>query len=1500
MKGATASLCACFRPETDDLRQRILGGKFDPSATDPRDWVIRGFELRERLGKGSFGEVYRAHQQLIDRDVAIKIILPRYANHPDFIRRFEFEAQITARLEHPHIVPLYDYWREPDGAFLVMRWMRGGSLVDTLAKKVWEPPEIVQFVDQIAGALAFAHLSGVVHQDIKPANILLDEEHNVYLSDFGIAALIGSTWSPPPPEMKIDGGSTESPVFKSPELFRGGETTPQSDIYSFGVLLYLLLTGVFPFQELSGQELISTHLSEPLPSVHERRLNIPPAVDNVIRKATEKNPTDRYLDTLALAKDFRKALLTEVYDLPRAPIQNPYKGLRAFQEADAGDFFGREALVEQLVTHLQGPTPRSLAIVGPSGCGKSSVVNAGLIPALRKGAIPRSEQWYIVKMALGEHPKDDLYNALLSVGVDIPASLGDRDDYDAGLALMINQILPDDKSELLLVIDQFEELFTLVKDETERTEFLQLLLTAVTDPGSRVRLIITLRADFYDRPLLYAGFGEIFRQSTQVVLPLSPEELERAISGPAERVALQAEPSLIAKMVADVIDQPGALPLLQYTLTELFEGRDKDTLTLVSYSEAGGISGALTRRAEAIYDDLSSAGKSAAHQLFSRLVTPGESAHDGGGTPDTRRRVLLTELTAIMPFVQGVINTFGRHRLLAFDRDPETRTPTVEIAHEALLREWQRLREWIEDNRDDLRLQRRLTAAAHEWTKSDRDPDYLVRGTRLDQFETWLDETSLDLSPLEDAYIAASLESRQKRKAVEEARRAHEEALERRSHRVLRWLAIVMGLAAIIATGLSIFAFGQRKNAEAQAQIASVRELSAAAVNNLDIDPERSVLLALQAVDKTYSVDGTVLPEAEDALHRSLQAVRVLYTLSPASGGVFSPDGNRIATGDPDGLITIWHAKTSEPIQKLTGHNGGIINIAYSWDGSLIASTSEDKTAKIWDSETGGLLLTLSGHSEALVSPAFSPDGRLLATTSYDTTARIWDLETGETLFVLEHPDITGGVAFSPDGALLAVAVDSSPGIAKIYDVASGQEVLELSGPFDGIPDIVFNHNGTRLVTVSSDSSTRVWDAKTGDELLTFYGHSGFVFGVDVSKDGKRIATGGQDGKAKVWDIETGRELLTLSGHTAGLSNVAFSPDDKFLSTDSADGTVKVWDISMEGSQEWLTLAGHDELAFGVKYSQDGTKLASASWDGTAKLWDAASGLEILTLRGHTDRVSGVDISPDGALLATSSYDGLAKIWDAVTGEELFNLGDHEGWVFDVAFSPDGATLATGSMDGTAILWDTETGENIGILAGHEFWIFDVAFSPNGDRLATAGWDGVAIIWDLASGKPIVRIAGHEGQVNSVAFSPDGDLLATSSWDGTVKIWGLSEIETGISELDQAILTLSGHNVQVWDATFSPDGARIATVAFDDAKIWDVDTGDELLTLSGGNDGPEVSFSPDGTRLATVGSGGIIQVYALRIEDLIQLAKARVTRTLTKEECQRYLHIGNCPVGVTP
>ncbi|MGD8750623.1 MAG: serine/threonine-protein kinase, partial [Anaerolineales bacterium] len=595
--------------------------------------TIRGYQLRERIGAGGFGEVYRAYQAVVEREVAIKVILPVYANHPDFIRSFESEARIIARLEHPHIVPLYDYWREPDGAYLVMRWLPGGNLRQSLQETPWEPPRASRMLDQIASALAIAHNRGVVHRDLKPENILLDEAGNAYLSDFGVAKDLFQTT-----QLTETGALKGSLDFISPEQVQGEPISSQSDLYSLGIVMFEVLTGEHPYPGDTPAAQVFKHVSEPLPALNTLRPDLPEGLDNVIRTVTAKQPGERYPDALAFAAAFRAALDGTALEVPTPDVvltmaepENPYKGLRAFEEADAADFFGREALTQQLLARLgeDDEGGRFLAVVGPSGSGKSSLVKAGLLPALRQGALPGSRDWFVVSMLPGTRPLDELEIGLLRIAVDKPPDLMEqlrRDEY--GLLRAARLVMPTEDSELLLVVDQFEELFTRSTDRDESEHLLQSIYHAVMEPRSRVRVIITLRADFYDRPLMHPDFSRLMRQRTEVVVPLTVEELSQAIRKPAERVGVALEPGLVPAIVTDVSEQPGALPMLQYALTELFEGREDHTLTKEAYQEIGGVSMALARRAEEVYNDLDEVSQATTRQVFLRLVTLGEGVED--------------------------------------------------------------------------------------------------------------------------------------------------------------------------------------------------------------------------------------------------------------------------------------------------------------------------------------------------------------------------------------------------------------------------------------------------------------------------------------------------------------------------------------------------------------------------------------------------------------------------------------------------------------------------------------------------------------------------------------------------------------------------------------------------------------------------------------------------------------------------------------------------------
>jgi WD40 repeat protein/DNA-binding SARP family transcriptional activator len=1609
---------------TTERYEQIRAG--DLNFTPPAAQGVRGLELKEKIGEGTYGAVHRAVQPAVSREVAVKVIRRKYADDPEFIRRFEAEAQVIARLEHPYIVPLYDYWREPDGAFLVMRLLRGGNLLASLQGGPWDLEPTIKMVDQISSALAVAHRQGVIHRDIKPANILLDEAGNAYLSDFGIAKQMAGDL-----HLTAAGAIMGTPDYISPEQLRDEVVGPPSDIYSLGAVLYETLTGERPFPDVSMAMIIQKQLQEPIPPLSASRPDLPREIDAVIQRATAKQPADRYDNALAMAEAFRQATRgvsaeqPVVIDAgipgavpPEVDIVNPYKGLRAFQETDAADFFGREKLVEQLVERFCDS--RFVAVVGPSGSGKSSVVKAGLIPALRQGAIEGSENWFVAEMVPGEYPLEELEMALLPVAVDPPPSLVEPMQKDKrGMLRTIRRILPDEEgAQLLLVIDQFEELFTLVENEERRTFFLDSLLAAITAPHSPLRVAITLRADFYDRPLQLQPLGQWIKENTEIVLPMAADELTWAIQEPARRAGVGLEAGLTPAIVADVVNEPGALPLLQYAMTELFDERRNGAMTRAAYEEIGGVMGALGGRAEEIYKSLDPSGKEAARQMFLRLVTLGE------GVEDTRRRVLREELEGIsvqysvnseqstandqlsmdndeqsaassqptttanptsdIPHptssdsafdtsdISTVIDLFGRYRLLTFDRDPLTRGATVEVAHEALLREWPRLREWLDESRADVRLQRLLAGETAEWQKAGKDDAYLLRGARLDQYGGWPEEANVSLTEEEQAFLAASFAARDQRRAEEEARiqreletaqqlaetekqRAEEQAeaaAELRRRAII--LAGALGIAALLAVAAFFFAnqsninaaeseanavvaqenadlaatregealqeaaarataeavaVAERNTAEEQTKLSTSRELALAALNNLDEDPERSILLALEALGVSHT------NEAEEALHRAVQASQVRLLLQPKEENstlevLFSPDGSQLLTGDTAGEAILWDAETGEKLVTFDGHKEDWVQASdisyvmspdYNPDGTRVATGGEDGTLRIWDPETGQELMAIEAHEDRVDGVAFSPDGAKILTASHDNTAKIWDAETGENLLTVEeiHPPEweiwqTGawGADFSPDGSRFATA--GMDGRAKVWDAETGEELLVLTGHDDPVWDVAFSPDGTLIATSSVSSEAKIWDAETGEEIHNLDGHSGELRELDFSHDGTLLGTASADGQAKIWDVASGRELATLAGHKDRVMGIDFSPDGSQIATSSRDHTARIWEVG--GGRESLAWGGEEEGVTALSYSPDGQRLATINWDGLTRIHNALTGERLLVLEGHDDWAGAIDYSPDGKLIASASDDGTAIVRDAQTGEQIFRLDGHDGeWVNDLAFSADSTLLATVGRDNYAVIWDLVSGTERQRF-DHGDWVWGVSLSPDGRLLAAGGMDtgivgepgdGGIIVWDLESGERVHELLGHIQQVKKTIFSPDGAQLFTTSWDGTARLWDMTTGET--------LFVLDGHTGPVWNASLSPDGSIAATGAADGRVIlWDLTKGTALMTLaqSGGNVGG-IDFSPDGTRLLV--SIERVYEYLLSLDDLTELARSRLTRDLTDEECRQYLHLDACP-----
>jgi WD40 repeat protein/DNA-binding SARP family transcriptional activator len=1167
----------------------------------------------------------------------------------------------------------------------------------------------------------------------------------------------------------------------------------------------------------------------------------------------------------------------------------PWRGLVAYGVDDAAWFAGRERLVAELLTRMA--SARLVALVGGSGSGKSSLLHAGLLASLRAGALPGSESWVPLVMRPGARPMRELVREALR-GAD-----RDRDH----VAELLERVVFDEagESRVLLVVDQFEEVWTACTDAAERASFLDAL-AEVVGSTSRCTVVLGVRADHVaglaDQPALARAFVD----GTVLVGTPTAAEVRRAVEHPARLAGLQLEVGLSDALVDDAGDEPGSLPLLSTALTELWECRDGRRLTLEAYVDSGGLRGAVARIAERAYDGLDEADRAAARVLLLRLAGPGE------GDAVTRRRVPLTELDGLPdPRVRAVVEPLAVARLLTVDAGH------VEVAHEALFREWPRLRAWLEEHAAARRVQRRLAVAAAEWDEGGREAAELWRGGRLAAGLEFAGAYPDEVTTVERAFLdagQAQLDA-ERREAEERA------ATATRQNRRLRWL--LGGLAVVLAAALvaGVFAIRAESRAEQEAvraeqesQVATARELAAAAVANLETDPELAVLLARRAVEHTRQADGTVLPEAEEALHQAVVSSRIVATYPDLGGSVdWSRDGSMFVTEGPEesGVVDVRDSDTGESLRAWHGHDVDVNDVAFAGDGTL-ATTGDDGAAVAWDPRTGEEVGRIEGPEpeDAVWGPSFSADGRLMsAAWVREGAARVLDLRTDRLVREVRPEAGAAGTALSPDGTRLAVTLRDEP-VIVVVDLATGSEVLELTGFDWGVGRIAWSPDG-RWIAAAGDGHAIVWDATTGSPYAALYGHSSFVTGIDWSADSAMLATGGNDGTARLWKVvQVGaEEVLTLSSAViTSVVGVAFSPDGRrLMAADETIQAVTIFDIDVTGSAEWASVPTGEDVGFpGVDFLPDGRRIVASSDAVTATVWDVVTGRALGRTGTHgppDDPATGthvydVDVSPDGTLIATAS-NASVKVWDAETLEEVFSYQPGTG-VDDVAWSRDGSLLAvSGSETGMTPVLD-RTGRIVGQVSEPGYLSRSTALSPDGAWLATGRWrsfesgvqlgDDVVTIWDWRTGEPVTTV---DVVADGLAFSPDGRTLATAGL-GPARLW---DARSG-----RLLVSLAGHTGTVWDVAFSPDGATVATAGDDGTvRLWDAETGVQRLALfqEVASVVSNVQFSPDGTKLAS--AGDVVRVWALDLNDLLRIAQDKVTRDLTTAECRQYLHVDVCP-----
>jgi WD40 repeat protein len=1213
---------------------------------------------------------------------------------------------------------------------------------------------------------------------------------------------------------------------------------------------------------------------------------------------------------------------------PRWAHGCPYRGLLPFEEIDAEVFYGRERLTAELAVKLAAQmTSRGLVVVtGASGAGKSSLLRAGLLPKLAQGQqVAGSEHWPRIAITPTKDPLNELAVHLAALGGSEPLAVRDALAQRPGQAHLTawsavlgrrddRRLAPGDSAaRLVLIVDQFEQVFTLSPGpggEAERQAFITALCAMATNPvGPRQEapglVVIAVRGDFWDRCAAYPELARALQEGQFVVGPMTESDLRLAITGPAEAAGLRIDPELTETILRDLRaaggdDTAGVLPLLSEAMALTWDKREGDRLTSHGYGQVGGVSHAVQTSADRVYDVLPAGQQMLAREVLRSMTV---ASRDGKLTrrPVTRADLYSGHPDADRSQVDAVLEAFAAERLIVLNDG------TAQISHDVLLSAWPRLRGWLEEDRASWIFYGQLADDAAAWHYAHDDPSFLYRGTQLAALRQAATRWSADrarypaLTSTQSRFLQASEQA-----AARSARRR------RAAVAVLAALALVTSIASGVA-------FQQRHQALSETHQAITNEVTAEAEQLQSSNPSLAAQLNLVArgLDPTASNTSRLLDTANVPLANPLTG--------DISTVAFSPVGHVLATAGPDGAIRLWNLTSpavATPIGRpLNGRDGPVQLVKFSPDGDILVTAGVNGTIRLWnvtrpaDAIPIGTPLTTSPGD--VQSAAFSPDGDTLATAGINGTIQLWNVTSPASAAPI-GPRLAGAggriwaVTFSPDGRTLAVGNnDGTVGLWNTSDPAHPTAIGKpLTGPAGPVFSAAFSPNGRVLAAGDGggDDTIRLWNAANPADATPIgqplTGPNNTVSGVTFSPDGRLLAASSQDDKIRLWNVANPADATPVGQPLIGSSSsgpvygVTFSPDGHTLASVSGNGTARLWSLPA------TVLTGQTETVHSVAFSPDGRTIATASFDDTIQLWNVTSpGSPSLlgTLTGHSGSIESVAFSPDGHVLAAASYGGTIQLWTIIglatatpVGQPLTGSGSPFS---SVAFSPDGKTLAAGSDDGTIRLWNVTSPADPTLigqpLAGRDGAVFSVAFSPDGRTLAAGAFNGTVALWNVTSpadatmiGRPISQTTNN---VFTVAFSPDGKTLAVSGPDGNIGLWNVTNPARAIR-----IEQLTGPTNAVDAVAFSPDGKTLAAGSGDDTIwLWNV-TRPAHATVIGqpftdASSVFSVAFSPDSRILATGSADGTAQLWNLDVDNATDRICATSSGNLTPQEWSAYI-----------